>query len=60
MIFEFGSLVTCEKGVRHPITPVCRQSFVWSNHNLKTLAIKNELLALAFEVLSKLGFEVWI
>ena len=31
----------------------------WYNLNLRTLAIKNELLALAFGALNGLGFEVW-
>ena len=44
MILEFESLVTCGKGFRHPTMPV--------------LAIKNKLLALAFEDLKELGFEV--
>ena len=59
MIFEFRSLVTCGEGVRHPTTPVCRQSFVLVNHNLRTLVVENELLALAFRALNVLGFDVW-
>ena len=30
-----------------------------ANFNLRTLAIKNKLLALAFRALKELGFEVW-
>jgi len=50
LILKYRSLVTCGEGVRHPTTPICRQSFV---------LIKIKLFALAFGALIKLGIEVW-
>ena len=47
------------KGVRRPTMPICRQSLFWQNLNIRTLAIKNEILALTFGAWTKLGFEVW-